>query len=133
MRKKSAYATNGHWFGDKFPLEKIGDNDWHQFVKNVCNYPNWIQEYFDMYVGPYQDKIEIGKSEEVEQELMRILDKLGEPYQKDKILGKGKEPHRARPLGTMSRLRTLSKQEINNLYATQKITFEKYGYTKDFS
>tara|TARA_B100001175_G_C19426360_1_gene598824 strand:- start:15 stop:650 length:636 start_codon:yes stop_codon:yes gene_type:complete len=133
MRKKSSYATNGHWFGEKFPLEKIGDNDWNKFVSNVCEYPNWIQEYFDMYVGPYSDKILIGKMETVEQDLLRILDEVGEPHDKNKILGKGVEPHRARPLGTQIRLRQLSKKEINSLYDTQKITFEKYGYTKDFS
>ena len=41
------YATDGNWFGSRFPLEKLGDNDWHKFVKNVCGYTGWIQEYFD--------------------------------------------------------------------------------------
>ena len=133
MRKKSAYATNGHWFGEKFPLEKIGHNNWHKFVKNVCANPNWIQEYFDMYVGPYGDKILIGQAESVEKDLLRILDEVNEPHDVSQILGKGKEMHRAKIMGTMERTKALSQYEIDSLYDSQKITFEKYGYTKDFS
>ena len=48
IRKKSKYATDGNWFGSRFPLEKLGDNDWHKFVKNVCGYTGWIQEYLSL-------------------------------------------------------------------------------------
>ena len=86
IRKKSKYATDGNWFGSRFPLEKLGDNDWHRFVKNVCGYTGWIQEYFDMHVGPYDSKILIGKMENIEQDLINILQQLDEPF--DKVLSK---------------------------------------------
>jgi len=133
VRKKSKYATDGNWFGSRFPLEKLGDNDWHKFVKNVCGYTGWIQEYFDMHVGPYDSKILIGKMENIEQDLINILQQLDEPFDIEKIRGQGKNLHRAKIEGTMKRVKALSQKEIDDLYESQKITFEKYGYAKDFS
>lgn len=128
IRKKSKYATNGNWFGDKFPLEKLGDNDWHKFVANVCGYPNWIQEYFNMYVGQYGDKIKIGKMENIENDFIKILKEFDEPFDESKILGQGKNLHRAKIQGTMQRVNQLSAKEKQALYDTQIDAFKNYGY-----
>lgn len=124
MRKR------GNWFPDRFPLEKAGHPDWHQFVKNVCAHENWIQEYYDMHVGQYGDKIMIGKMEDVEGELIRILTALEEPFDITKLKGKGKILHKRSNIeNTMKRVKALSAKEKEALYDTQKIAFLKYGYS----
>jgi hypothetical protein len=127
MRKR------GNWFRDRFPLERAGHSDWHQFVKNVCDHQDWIQEYFDMHVGPYGDNIAIGKMEDVEGELIRILTDLGEPFDISKLKGKGKVMHkRSNIVNTMERANALSTKEKEMLYDTQKTAFLKYGYSLNF-
>ena len=125
MRKR------GNWFPDRFPLEKAGHPDWHQFVKNVCQHENWIQEYYDMHVGQYADNIMIGRMENVEHDLANILTSLDEPFDKEKLKGQGKNLHRAKLEGTMKRVNALSSKEKDALFQSQKTTFLKYGYTLD--
>ena len=122
----------GNWFPDRFPLEKAGTHDWHKFVKNICNHPNWIQEYYDMHVGPYGDKIDIGKMENVEQDLITFLKKHNEPFKEEVIKGQGMKLHKSKGDGTNERLKQLTSDEMDTLYKTQRITFEKYGYSKSF-
>ena len=71
--------------------------------------------------------------ENIEEDLINILQQLDEPFDKEKIRGQGKNLHRAKIEGTMKRVKALSQKEIDALYESQKITFEKYGYTKVFS
>ena len=124
MRKR------GNWFPDRFPLEKIGHPNWHQFVKNVCEHENWIQEYFDMHVGQYGDNVAIGKMENLEVELIRILTELQEPFDRTKLEGKGKAMHkRSNIVNTMKRVNALSQKEKEMLYDTQRSAFEKYDYS----
>jgi len=125
MRKR------GNWFPDRFPLEKAGHSDWHQFVKNVCEHKDWIQEYYDMHVGQYGDNIAIGKMENVEADLIKILTDLGEPFESHMIVGHGKHKHKAKLEGTMKRVKALSQKEKEMLYETQRITFDRYKYSLD--
>ena len=57
----------------------------------------------------------------------------GKYNDKEKIRDQGKNLHRSKIEGTMKRVKALSQNEIDDLYESQKITFQKYGYTKDFS
>jgi len=116
----------------QIPLEKIGHHDWHQFVKNVIAYPNWIYEYYAMHVGQYGNKITIGKMENIEEELIQILKTLDEPIKSEQLKHKGKEMHRSKFAGTNSRLNSLSQKEIDALYNSQIKAFETYKYTKEW-
>lgn len=83
-----------------------------------------------MHVGQYGDKIMIGKMEDVEDELIRILTALEEPFDISKLKGKGKILHKRSNIeNTMKRVKALSAEEKEALYDTQKIAFLKYGYS----
>ena len=61
-------------------------------------------------------------------DFIKILKEFDEPFDESKILGQGKNLHRAKIQGTMQRVNQLSAKEKQALYDTQIEAFKNYGY-----
>ena len=99
----------------------------NNFIDNVANNKGAVKEYFDHYIGKYENKnnFYLGKTETLSEDLIGFLNKFGENYDEKAIRLYNKSKQNV--LRDVE-VETLAPDAYQKIYDSQRDYYDKYDY-----
>lgn len=117
------------WMDDGIE-NNVGVNDWNQFIMNVINNPGWIDEWTGRWIHTFPSA-KLLKMEIIWDEWIREWKQIGQPFNYDKAV-EYKDQQVNRDPNVQILLNSLSQNQIDRLYQSQKSVFESWEYDKQW-
>lgn len=122
-----AYRIKTEWLDNKFPADRVWDDEINKFVNNVIEeYGDLVSQLYQYYVGPDCDWVDfIGKQERMLDDLAKALVNAGEEFDKEKLMT---VPWRNRSAsrGKWGRHAVLDAETEDRILDTERWTIEKF-------